>query len=451
MDYKDKKVLVIGAGVSGVGAARALARVGANAILSDPKALSAELTSALTALGVECVFGPQQSGLLAGVDYVVVSPGIALGIPIIDAAEKAGIPVIAEIELAYQLAKAPIYAVTGTNGKTTTTSLLGDMVAAAGIPYVMGGNIGSALSESVLDLQEDGIIVAEISSFQLETIKGFRPKAAVVLNITPDHTERHGTMEEYVRVKGRITENQTVDDVLLLNKNDKYCKQIEAKAACQVYELDTYGVVPRGAYILDDMLCLKVNGEVVELVKTNELQIKGRHNWENALAASFLAYMAKVPLRVIRGVLRAFKGLPHRIEPVGEVAGVVYYNDSKATNTDATVQAIKGFAEPIIWIAGGYDKGTDLSDLMETAKVCAGVIFMGAAKERFLLAAKTAGLMNVACVETLAEAVALAAKQAKELQAKVVLFSPACSSYDMFKNYRERGIVFKDIVKAMRD
>lgn len=453
MKFSGQRILVVGAGISGVGAARALAKAGAQVTLSDMKVLPAEQTSALTAAGIECVFGTQPVSLLNERQAVVVSPGIPLQAPIIQGAIKAGIPVISEVEVAYCLTKAPIYAITGTNGKTTTTTLLGDMLAAAGQDHVVAGNIGMALSEEVAKVGPKGVVVAEISSFQLETIETFRPHVAVILNITPDHFERHGSMDAYVAAKARIFENQSTGDILILNMADPYCAALAKKAPAMVYELvaEEGAQITQGAYIEDGKLTLKIAGEVIPLVRTEELQIQGRHNWENALASSLMACLAGVPQPVICGVLRVFKGLEHRVEFVAEKNGIKFYNDSKATNTDATIKAIEGFAQGPVLIAGGHDKQTDLQDLVQAMKKCSAVILTGAARKRFARAAAEAGVIDVQESEDLAEAVRLAYQLATEKQCGNVLYSPACSSFDCFKNYRERGRAFKQFVKNLEE
>lgn len=451
MKYTNTKILVIGAGISGIGAARALAKAGANVILSDVKDLSAEKTAALTALGIECVFGAQKSSLLAGVEQIIMSPGIAPTIPLAVAATEAGIPVVSEIEVAYELSQAPIYAITGTNGKTTTTTLLGDMVAAGGLKNVVGGNIGKALSEQVSELSPDGIVVAEVSSFQLEMIDRFRPHVAAVLNITPDHFERHGDMDSYVQAKARIFENQTTDDVLILNAQDPYCRAFAEKAQSRILWVSTAGKVENGAYVENDVLYLNANGVPEVLLSADELLLKGEYNWLNILTASLMAQHAGVPLSVIRGVLRVFKGLPHRVENVATQEGINYYNDSKATNTDATIKALQSFSQPLVWIAGGYDKGTDLTLLMQVARKCKGIVFLGNSKERFSIAAQKEGISNIELAGDLAQAVKKAQKLAQKNNATVVLFSPAASSYDQYHNYQERGRDFCRLVAELEN
>lgn len=452
MGYKGQNILVLGAGISGIGAARALCRAGAKVTLSDVHPLSAERTSALTAMGVRCVFGPQDSSLLADVQQMVVSPGIALDTPIARMATEAHIPLVAELEVAYQLSAAPIYAITGTNGKTTTTTLLGSMCDAAGREHVVGGNIGSALSEDVAGVSEDGIVIAEVSSFQLETVHAFRPRVAAILNITPDHFERHKTMEAYVTAKSRIFENQTADDILILNRHDAYCLDLAKRASSRIYWVGTEAAEESGGYVRDGRLWLRIDGEDILLVGTQELQIHGAHNWLNALTAALMAHLAGVPIRVIQGVLRVFRGLPHRVEPVCSVNGTMYYDDSKATNPDATIKALEERSGRTVWIAGGHDKQTGIEELMAVAKQSScGAVFLGAAAERFAAQADSIGWSNWVRAETMEDAVAKAAEMASRCRADVVLFSPACSSFDMYRNYRERGRDFKRCVRQLNE
>lgn len=450
MVYKGQNILVLGAGISGVGAARALCHAGAKVTLSDVHPLSAELTSALTAMGIRCVFGPQDSSLLANIRQAVVSPGIALDTPIVRMAAEANIPLVAELEVAYQLADAPIYAITGTNGKTTTTTLLGSMCDAAGREHVVGGNIGSALSEDVATVSEDGVVIAEVSSFQLETVHAFRPRVAAILNITPDHFERHGSMESYVAAKSRIFENQTADDVLILNRHDAYCRALAERAKSRIYWVGTDAAQDEGGYVRDGRLCLRIDGKEIPLVAVEELQIHGAHNWLNALTAALMAYLAGVPVRVMQGVLRVFSGLPHRVERVDVINGVTYYDDSKATNPDATIKALEECGGRTIWIAGGHDKQTSIEELMAAAEQSVqGAVFLGAAAARFATQADAAGLTQYVMADSMEDAVMKAAELAADSRADVVLFSPACSSFDMYRNYRERGRDFKRCVRQL--
>lgn len=445
-----KNVLVVGAGISGLGAAHVLLRHGYQVLISDLhdniKDLKEKQT--LLALGAIFKFGAQAEILLKNIDTVVVSPVVPLENPIVAAALKKGIPVISEVELAYRMTKAPILAVTGTNGKTTTTTLLGDMINDSGIPFALAGNMGISLSREAELVPENGLIAAEISSFQLEFIDTFRPKAAVILNITPDHMERHHTMENYVETKARIFENMGEDQCILLNAEDSYTPYLTKKAHAEVCLFSTKKTVKEGASLLDDTLVLKRHGQEIVLAKIQDIQLKGNQNYENILAASFLAYESGIPVESIRHSILSFKGLPHRIEFVGTFNGISYYNDSKATNVDAAIKGMEAFNKPVILIAGGHDKGTPLNSFMEAAKKhVKHLILIGEAASRFKVEAEKSHITSVVLASDMEEAV----KKGKELagEGDTVLLSPACSSFDMYSSFEERGLHFKRIVNKL--
>lgn len=445
-----KNVLVVGAGISGLGAAHVLIRHGYRVLISDLhdniKDLKEKQT--LLELGVIFKFGAQAEILLKNIDTVVVSPVVPLENPIVAAALKKGIPVISEVELAYRMTKAPILAVTGTNGKTTTTTLLGDMINDSGIPFALAGNMGISLSREAELVPENGLIAAEISSFQLEFIDTFRPKAAVILNITPDHMERHHTMENYVETKARIFENMGKDQCILLSAEDSYTPYLTKKAHAEVCLFSTKKSVKEGACLLDDTLVLKRHEQEIVLAKIQDIQLKGNQNYENILAASFLAYEGGIPVESIRHAILSFKGLPHRIEFVGTFNGILYYNDSKATNVDAAIKGMEAFNKPVILIAGGHDKGTPLNSFMEAAKKhVKHLILIGEAAPRFKVEAEKFHITSVVLASDMEEAV----KKGKELagEGDTVLLSPACSSFDMYSSFEERGLHFKRIVNKL--
>ena len=445
-----KNALVVGAGISGLGAAHVLLRHGYQVLISDLhdniKDLKEKQT--LLALGAIFKFGAQAEILLKNIDTVVVSPVVPLENPIVAAALKKGIPVISEVELAYRMTKAPILAVTGTNGKTTTTTLLGDMINDSGIPFALAGNMGISLSREAELVPKNGLIAAEISSFQLEFIDTFRPKAAVILNITPDHMERHHTMENYVETKARIFENMGEDQCILLNAEDSYTPYLTKKAHAEVCLFSTKKTVKEGASLLDDTLVLKRHGQEIVLAKIQDIQLKGNQNYENILAASFLAYEGGIPVESIRHSILSFKGLPHRIEFVGTFNGISYYNDSKATNVDAAIKGMEAFNKPVILIAGGHDKGTPLNSFMEAAKKhVKHLILIGEAASRFKVEAEKSHITSVVLASDMEDAV----KKGKELagEGDTVLLSPACSSFDMYSSFEERGLHFKRIVNKL--
>ena len=449
-----KKVLILGAGISGLGAAHVLLRHGVEVLISDLKdsIQDRKEKAALTEQGAVFQFGPQSEALLDGVDTVVVSPVIPRENPVVSAALAKSIPVISEVELAYGVTKASILAITGTNGKTTTTTLLGSMLEHSGKPFALAGNLGISLAREAELLPADGWIAAEVSSFQLEFINHFHPKAAVILNITPDHLERHHTMEAYVAAKARIFENMDETNVILLNAEDPYTPSLKKQAETHTHVclLSTEHEVEEGAYLDGDWLVLKRKGETIRLCQTKDLQLKGKQNYQDVLAAAFLAHEGGVPVDVIVSTMKAFTALPNRIEFVRKCKGVSYYNDSKATNTDAAIKGMQAFDQPVLLIAGGYDKGTPLEDFMQMVKKhTKELILLGAAAERFEQAAKAAGVASIHRVKDMKEAVLLGQKLAQP--GDVVILSPACSSFDMYRNMEERGMDFKRIVKGLSE
>lgn len=447
-----KNVLVLGAGISGLGAAHVLLRHECNVIVSDLKdnIKDKKEKEILQSFGVVFEFGMQSVELLDGIDTVVVSPVISAENIVVMEAFKRRIPVISEIELAYRVTKAPILAVTGTNGKTTTTTLLGSMIGHSSIPFAVAGNLGISLSREAELVAEDGVIAAEVSSFQLEFIKDFCPRAAVILNITPDHIERHHTMERYVAAKARIFENMGKDNCLLLNAEDEYTPILMKKAKNTTVCLSSISRdVEEGACLNGADLVIKRRGKVLKVAGIDELQLTGNQNYQNVLAAAFLAYEGGIPLEAIHDGIIEFKGLSHRIEFVRELDGVSYYNDSKATNTDAAIKGMETFDRPIILIAGGYDKHTKLDKFMKTVKArvkC--LILLGNAAARFKDEAEKAGIKTIVLADDMRGAV----EKGKSIACSgdVVLLSPACSSFDMYANYEARGFDFKKIVNRLK-
>lgn len=451
MDFSGKHILVIGAGISGRAASEALASHGASVVLNDLKTIDThhEPWPEWKADGIRLVFGHQEAALLDGMDLVVPSPVISPEIPIMKEAAARHIPIWSEVEVAYRLTDAEILAVTGTNGKTTTTTLLGDIMKAAGRETVIGGNIGYGLSEQAEDLPKEDVVVAELSSFQLEFTQTMKAKAAVILNITPDHLDRHHTMEAYAAAKERIFHNQDKSDYALLNYDDARIKAMEPDMTGTVLWFSTEQEVPAGAFAKDGRLILRTDGSDTEICREDELKLFGRHNIQNCLAAALMAYVAGAPLSVIQRVLRTFGGVEHRIEPVRTINGVPYYNDSKGTNTDASIKALEAFSGHLILIAGGHDKMTPLDEFMNlAAQKVDTMILIGDAADRFEKAAKKAGVKDIRKAGySMERAVMMARKIAAPPQ--TVLLSPACSSYDMYDNYEQRGRMFKGIVNAI--
>lgn len=456
MDFADKCYLVIGAGISGFAAAKLAKKFGAEVVLSDAKAekdIKYDLEE-LRRAGITVKCGKQTEALLDGVDEVLLSPAVPVRIPLVQAALQAHIPVTTEIELAYRLAQSPLYAVTGTNGKTTTVTLLGLLLetkygkAKTGV----GGNIGVPLSEEVLRVGAQGCTVAEISSYQLEATDDFHPHIAAVLNVTPDHVVRHGSLAVYQQMKEKIFAQQTKDDFLVLNYDDARTRSMAERAAnTTVFFFSRREKLAEGAFLAGDVLTICHAGQTVSLCTTAELGIKGGHNVENALAAAAIAYLAGAEPEKISEVLQSFRGVEHRIEPVKSVDGVEYYNDSKATNTDSAIKALETFSGHIILLAGGDDKMTDLTSFMQLVKERVDeLILLGDAAKRFREAAVKDGFPPehiYAAGYSMLKAVSIAHALAEPPQ--VVLLSPACASFDMYDGYEARGRDFKAIVNQL--
>ncbi|MPM40778.1 UDP-N-acetylmuramoylalanine--D-glutamate ligase [bioreactor metagenome] len=451
MDFKNKKILVLGAGISGISVSAILQKLGANVTLSDNRTkqnIDKDL-SGLEHIGVSLALGNQDESLLAEIELIVLSPGVSINLRLVELAQAKGIQVISEIEVAYQICKAPIIAVTGTNGKTTTTTLVGEMVKTAYKEVVVGGNIGQALSQEVSAVDESGIVVAEISSFQLEAAVSFRPQIAAILNITADHLDRHGTMDTYIKMKEKIFANQTANDFLILNYDDDLVRDIASRTKSKVAFFSRKAILASGIFVQDGIINIAWDGQVVSVCHTGEMKIKGAHNIENALAACGAAFFAGVEIENMAHVLRGFSGVEHRIEPVTTINGVQYYNDSKATNPESAIKALEAFSGDIILIAGGRDKKTDLADFMKVVQQkVSHLILIGEASDRFHESAVRQGVTSIYDETDLESAVKLAYRLAEGND--VVLLSPACSSYDMFKNYEERGRAFKSFVLHLK-
>lgn len=453
MDFANKKMLVIGAGISGLAAAKLAKKLGADVILSDTKEekqIKYDLKS-LRECGVIVVLGEQQESLLNGMDYVLVSPAVPIAVPIVQKAKEMGIEVFSEIEMAYRLAKAPIYAVTGTNGKTTTVTLLGLLMETLHEKVGVGGNIGMPLCDEVMRVGSKGCTVAEISSYQLEGASTFNPHIAAILNVTPDHIARHGSIDNYQKVKETIFRHHTKEDYLVLNYDDPRTRSMAGRARSTVVFFSCQEVLKEGAFVRDGWITIIWMRQMYRICPVEELKIKGDHNIENVLAAVMVAFLAGVDISMMSEVLKNFAGVEHRIEPVMTIDNVRYYNDSKATNPESAIKALETFPGHIVLIAGGHDKNTDLTAFMQV--VCERVeqlILLGNAAARFKEAAIKNGFLADHIHEagySMEDAVAFAYRLARSPQ--VVLLSPACASFDMFDGYEERGRVFKNLVKNL--
>ena len=452
MDYGEKNILVLGAGSSGIGAAWVLAQLHANVVLNDYKPVEFESSTRkkLDDAGVTIITGRQDNSLLNGVDRIVISPGIALSIPIVQEAFNRHIEVVSEVELAYDVCKSPILGVTGTNGKTTTTTLLTQVMESTGLPIKVGGNIGDSLSEAAFNMPEGGYLIAELSSYQLETIKSFCPLGAIVLNVTPDHLARHKTMENYAAAKARIFMNQNAENFVVLNDDDPIVAAMKKDVHSKILSISQHHKVECGAYFEGNTCYAVLNGNVISVIDTEQIHIKGAHNIENILSVIALTYALGVDVERIKRTIENFHGVEHRLERVTTIHDVTFYNDSKATNTDSVVKALDAFDKPVILLAGGHDKMTPLEDFMNVVKKnTKEVIFMGEAAERFESVATKVGVTNIHRAQSMKEAVELGYKLAEP--SDIVLLSPACSSFDLYSCFEERGDDFKKCVKELEE
>ena len=443
-----KKVLVFGSGISGIGAVKLLEDHGAEVVLYDGNE-SLDQASLREQLGEKTtiVLGEFPEHLLEELELVVLSPGVPTDLPVILAMKEHGIQVIGEVELAYAFGKGDVLAITGTNGKTTTTSLLGEIMKCHQEEVFVVGNIGNPYTVAAGQMTEHSVAVAEMSSFQLESIETFRPKVSAILNFTPDHLNRHHTMEAYVEAKKQIAKNQTAEDYCVLNYEDERTKAFGEEVKAQVLYFSSAHKLERGIY-LDDGKMIYKNPEEVIVCHVDELQILGIHNYENVMAAVAMAAVYGVPMDTIRKAILAFKGVEHRIEYVTEKDGVVYYNDSKGTNPDAAIKGIQAMNRKTVLIGGGYDKNSEYTEWIQAfdGKVKQ-LILIGATREKIAQDAEKCGFHDYVFADTFEEAVLLAAKTAKSGEA--VLLSPACASWCMFPNYEVRGEKFKEIVNSL--
>ncbi len=451
-----KKVLIIGAARSGLSAARLLNRKGYKVLLTDTKSkesLDAYERKALKKLeeaGVVTCFGQQITyEAVAPLTWVLKSPGVPLTIPVVADCIERGVPVLSDIELLTAMTDAEVVAVTGTNGKTTTVLLTGEIFKNSGKKTYVVGNVGTPISNYIEDAHPEDVFVCETSSYQLECIDQFKPHMCVLLNLSPDHLERHGTMANYVAAKARIFENQTAEDFAVLNADDPRVMGLQPKVKSRVLYISQQQAVSDGAYLKNDTLYIADKGGATPLVCLEKMKIRGPHNVENALAAICMTYFTGVDKQTIADTLKIFKGAPHRQETVATVNGVTYINDSKATNTQAAIVALNAMHQPVVLIAGGYDKGEDYTDFVTALKSRAkGLILLGETAAAIKKAALKQGYTSIYSVKSLEEAVTLGARLAQPDD--VVLLSPACASWGMFRDFEQRGDLFKKLVYEMK-
>ena len=453
MDLTDKKVVVVGTGVSGMGAVKLLSETSADITLYDGND-KADRDEILKKIPDDCdlrlIIGEMPDEVVKETDLLVISPGVPIDSDIVKLFEKENVPVWGEIELAYNFEKGTVFAITGTNGKTTTTTLVGEIMKKYNNQTFVVGNIGNSYTSEVLKTTKDSYTVAEISSFQLETIREFAPKGSAILNITPDHLNRHYTMENYAAVKESITKNQwkvREDDYCVLNYDDKVLREFGKTIKNPVY-FSRKEKPSKGAY-LDGRIIRYFDGkDDYEVMSVDDMHLFGNHNYENVMAAIAMTIEAGVPLNIIINVIKDFMGVEHRIEYVRDKNGVRYYNDSKGTNPDSSIKALEAMSRPTILIAGGYDKHSEFDEFIEAFdnKVKLMVLF-GQTADKIEETAVRHGFTNIIKTDSLEKAVKICAENA--VSGDVVLLSPACASWGMFKNYEERGKLFKEYVNSL--
>ena len=451
MDFKDKKVLVFGSGISGIGAFELLEKSDATVILFDgneklhEEAIRMKLPSASKA---QILIGQISDEQLKELDLVVLSPGVPTDLPIVKGFYDQGLPVWGEGELAYQTGNGEVLAITGTNGKTTTTARLGKIMSDARPSVFVVGNIGTPYTSKSLEMTDETVTVAEISSFQLETIWKFAPRVSAILNITEDHLNRHHTMAEYIRVKELITSNQGPEDVCVLNYEDEILREFGKSIVPKAVYFSSARELEQGIFLRGDQIILRTEIEEIPVVRSGELKLLGTHNFENVMAAVAMAYYAGVDMDSIRRSICEFTAVEHRIEYVTEKNGVAYYNDSKGTNPDAAIKGIQAMNRPTLLIGGGYDKESSYDEWIQAfdGKVRY-LVLIGQTKEKIKAAAEKNGFHDVILCEDLKEAVQVCADKANAGDA--VLLSPACASWGQYDNYALRGHILKGYVRAL--
>lgn len=452
-DLKGRKVLVVGSGISGIGAVKALRYVGAEPVLYDAndKLDREEIRAKLPQdMQIQIVLGELPEEVTAQAGLVVLSPGVPTDTAFVEAFREKGIAVWGEIELAYRIGSGRVIGITGTNGKTTTTTLAGEIMSAYCSDVDVVGNIGNPYTLTAPDATEETVTVAEISSFQLETVERFRPDVSAILNITPDHLNRHHTMENYAAVKEAIAANQTKEQTCVLNYENAYTRDFGDRCPARVVWFSSARKLEEGYYLDGDDICLAQNGEVTRLLDIHEMNLVGMCNVENVMAAIALTREMGVPMETILSVVRQFRAVEHRIEYVATKRGVDYYNDSKGTNPDAAIQGIRAMSKPTVLIGGGYDKQSEYDEWIAAfdGKVKC-LVLIGQTRDKIADCARKHGVENIILADTFEEAFGICVSQAKSGEA--VLLSPACASWGMFPNYEVRGQIFKELVNRLED
>lgn len=452
-NIKGKRVLIVGLGKSGIAAVQAMLALKARITVQDSKTedkIDGQLLSFLRGRGIELCLGtvPEDMGAF---DMAILSPGVDPELPFIREAREKGVEITGELEIAYRIAQGNFIAITGTNGKTTTTTLVGEIISKAGRKTHVVGNIGVAVIAKALDAEAEDWLVTETSSFQLQTVKYFKPIVSAILNITPDHLNRHHTMKEYSLAKANIFANQDENGFCVINDEDGICRELARKCKCQVVPFSAERTLERGAFIKNGKIVFADrDGSISELCGENELQIIGKHNLENALAAAAICFCAGISPEIIGRGLREFKGVAHRIEYCGSIDGVNFYNDSKGTNVDASLTALKALKKNIILIAGGDGKGQDFEPLAAGFESrVKHLVLLGRDGPLIAEAADKSGFKDYSYGTDMEQCVRIAFDLAEA--GDTVLLSPACASWDMYENFEQRGDHFKDVVSRLRD
>ncbi|HEX3021251.1 MAG TPA: UDP-N-acetylmuramoyl-L-alanine--D-glutamate ligase [Lachnospiraceae bacterium] len=451
MNLSNKEVLVVGTGISGIAATNLLNGVNANVTLYDTnEALSIDEVMKRFQAGMRAkiIIGELPEEIIGSLDLVILSPGVPTDLPFVEKLRNTGVTIWGEIELAYQFEKGRIVAITGTNGKTTTTALVGEIMKTFFESTFVVGNIGIPYTEMVTETNEDSVTVAEVSSFQLETIQDFKPSVSAILNITPDHLNRHHTMEKYIEAKLNIASNQGSTETVVLNYDDEILREFGRKVNTNVIYFSSTKKLDRGIYLDGEDIIVNLNGNPEKVCNIHALKIIGKHSYENTMAAIAIALIMEVPMEDIYTAITNFKAVEHRIEFVAEKNGVKYYNDSKGTNPDAAIKGIESMTTQTMLIGGGYDKESDYTEWIQSfGGRVKQLVLIGQTREKIAQTAKECGFHDFVLADTFEEAFDICVKNAKPGEA--VLLSPACASWGMFKNYEERGNVFKELVNRL--
>lgn len=453
MDLKNKRVLVVGLATTGIPLVTVLKELGAEVIITDTKPGKdlKETTEKLNLTAEELLLGFQLKNIeeAGNPELVILSPGVPLDIPLVLDAKSKGLEVIGEIELAYRLMRGHLVAITGTNGKTTTTALTGEIFKSEKSRTHVVGNIGVPMISKVLDSTEEDYFITEVSSFQLESIKDFKPQVAAILNLTPDHLNRHKTMENYIRCKMNIFSKQGPNDTAVINYDDSLLKKLTLNLLSKKLYFSRLKELQEGVFVKEGKIIIKSEGKEIEVIHKKQLKILGEHNVENALAATAIAWTMGVEVNNIRKGLQDFQGVEHRMEVCGEIKGITFINDSKGTNPDASIKAVEAVKDPIILLAGGMDKGSDFEDLID--RFPGRVKYLVLYGETASIIENTAhqkGFQNTKVLTDLEEAVKFSMDLGES--GDVILLSPACASWDMYASYEKRGEHFKEIFEKLR-